>query len=189
MRNISLLAAVAILISTLTPALASKGEESEREVSPGIFQVDQYLYRGGRLTAKRVDELQKLGVTRVVSLCILKPKFNSEDKLCEERGMKCYHLPFWVGGPSSDQVDQFLKIVQQVKKSPHPESIYLHCFTGVDRTGSMIGIYRLTQQGWTIQEAYREMRKYGYKPIFGKMAGIFRSYARPTASDSEQAAD
>ncbi len=65
--------------------------------------------------------------------------------------MKAWH-------PKEKQVVRFLQIVTNPKRAP----VLVHCQHGADRTGLMCAIYRVAVQGWTKEEAIREMTQGGY---------------------------
>jgi len=53
---------------------------------------------------------------------------------------------------------QFLRLLHD----NHVKKVFVHCQTGDDRTGMMIAAYRMTEQGWTAEEAMKEMEAYGF---------------------------
>ncbi len=58
--------------------------------------------------------------------------------------------------PTSEDVERFLRILQDPDNHP----LLVHCRTGVDRTGYMIGTYRVATQGWDADRAARDMNRY-----------------------------
>ena len=64
--------------------------------------------------------------------------------------------------PSADVVAQFLKIVTDPANQP----VYVHCMGGRHRTGVMTAAYRMTQQGWTADQAFSEMKQYKFGADF-----------------------
>lgn len=52
--------------------------------------------------------------------------------------------------PSQGQVSQFLDLCSYGKRT------FVHCHSGVDRTGFMIAVYRMTVLNWTFEDAYDE---------------------------------
>jgi protein tyrosine/serine phosphatase len=58
--------------------------------------------------------------------------------------------------PTQADIDRFLAILAD--PSNHP--VLVHCRNGVDRTGYMLGLYRVQVQGWTGSRATREMNRY-----------------------------
>lgn len=52
--------------------------------------------------------------------------------------------------PTEEQVREFLAKVSNGKKT------YVHCHSGVDRTGFLVACYRMMKLGWSYHSAYRE---------------------------------
>lgn len=65
--------------------------------------------------------------------------------------MKAWH-------PQEKEAVKFLKIVTDKKKGP----FLVHCQHGADRTGTMCAVYRIAVQGWTKEEAIKEMTEGGF---------------------------
>ena len=59
--------------------------------------------------------------------------------------------------PTEAEVQRFLAILDDPENYP----ILIHCRAGVDRTGYMVGLYRVREQGWDPQSAVHEMNRYG----------------------------
>ena len=57
-------------------------------------------------------------------------------------------------------MQRFLAILADPANHP----ILVHCRNGADRTGYMLGIYRLRVSGWTVDRAAREMTRYFQLP-------------------------
>ena len=64
--------------------------------------------------------------------------------------------------PSSSELAQFLDIVD----NPANQPVYVHCVGGRHRTGVMTAVYRMTQDGWTPDQAFREMKQYKFGADF-----------------------
>ena len=58
--------------------------------------------------------------------------------------------------PSDAEVQRFLAILADPANHP----ILVHCRNGADRTGYMLGIYRVQVSGWTADRAAAEMTRY-----------------------------
>jgi protein tyrosine/serine phosphatase len=45
---------------------------------------------------------------------------------------------------------------------------FIHCQHGADRTGTMVAVYRVRVQGWTKEDAIKEMmeEKYGFHHVY-----------------------
>ena len=55
---------------------------------------------------------------------------------------------------------RFLEIVTDPARQP----LYFHCWRGKDRTGAMCAAYRIHVEGWTLEDARREMQEFGFYP-------------------------
>lgn len=78
--------------------------------------------------------------------------------------------------PTAAQLAQFLSLVND----PASQPVYVHCVGGRHRTGVMTASYRMTHEGWTADQAFKEMKQctfgadflhpefksfvYGYRP-------------------------
>lgn len=58
--------------------------------------------------------------------------------------------------PSKAQVARFLAVLRDPENYP----LLVHCRNGVDRTGYMVGIYRVEVAGWPAGRATREMNRF-----------------------------
>jgi len=61
-------------------------------------------------------------------------------------------------------VIKFLRIAT----TPELQPVLVHCQHGSDRTGTMVAIYRITQDGWTKAQAIDEMVNggFGFHPMW-----------------------
>jgi tyrosine-protein phosphatase SIW14 len=65
--------------------------------------------------------------------------------------------------PSPKAVEDLLAIVNDSSNLP----VYVHCQGGRHRTGAMTAIYRLRHDHWTADQAYGEMKKFGFETFIG----------------------
>lgn len=65
--------------------------------------------------------------------------------------MKAWH-------PERKEIVRFLQLVTDPGRTP----VLVHCQHGADRTGTMCALYRIAVQGWTKEDAIREMTEGGY---------------------------
>lgn len=61
------------------------------------------------------------------------------------------------------------------------KAVFVHCAHGSDRTGCMIGIWRVKRDGYDYDTAYKEMRKYWFTPKFTNLSGAVRQAAAQKA--------
>jgi protein-tyrosine phosphatase len=121
---------------------------------PNLYRVTGELYRSDQPSALGMQNLKKLGIKTIFSL----RSFHSDRDKISETGLEyeqIYMKPWH--GEEEDAV-QFLRIVTDTKRTP----VLVHCQRGADRTGAMIAVYRIAVQGWSKEEAIREMTEGGF---------------------------
>jgi protein tyrosine/serine phosphatase len=88
-----------------------------------------------------------------------------EKKRVKLLGMNFYNIAMSIYKyPDDEQVLKFLKIVL----NPQNQPVFVHCESGRDRTGAIIAMYRVVVCGWSIKEAYREAKRFGFWPYRGE---------------------
>jgi protein tyrosine phosphatase (PTP) superfamily phosphohydrolase (DUF442 family) len=121
---------------------------------PNLHQVSPTLYRSAQPTRDGMAGLEKLGVRTVVNL----RSFNSDRDELKGTKLAEAHLFMKAWHPERKEVIEFLKIATDPKQGP----VLIHCQHGADRTGTLAACYRVIVQGWTKEEAIREMTDGGY---------------------------
>ena len=121
-------------------------------------QVSDKFYRGAQPDRRDYRALAVLGVRLVIDL---QRDFEpTEQRLVEAAGMKFHRIPMTTSDrPSDEAVTSFLKLVNDPANQP----VYVHCKGGRHRTGVMTAAYRMTNDGWTADRAYEEMKDYNFK--------------------------
>jgi protein tyrosine phosphatase (PTP) superfamily phosphohydrolase (DUF442 family) len=134
-------------------ALASKGV-------PNLHRVSDQLYRSAQPTAAGMANLKEMGVETILTL----RAFHSDREEIGETGLAYEHIYMKAWHPEEKEVVRFLQIVTNPRRQP----VLLHCRHGADRTGTMCALYRMLVQGWTKEEALREMRQgdFGFHRLF-----------------------
>ena len=159
----SLLAAFAAL-----PALASTPD------LPNFHQTAPGIWRGAAPTDAGLRQLKAMGVKTIIDLRIAPKTVRREGEEARALGFHWINLPMGSDPPTPKEVSTLLATLKQAPQSP----VYVHCQHGADRTGCMIGIYRVTQQGWTFPQAYAEMRQDGFNPRWVKLSQAVQERAK-----------
>ncbi len=126
------------------------------QVAPGI-------YRSGRPDEVALTALaSQLKLKTVINLENDDAAVTAEKTLASSLGLTFIEAPIdpWTE-PSQDFVNSVLKILADPSRHP----VLLHCQHGEDRTGMIVGLYRVTHNGWTAEQAYQEMSEYNFHPI------------------------
>ena len=139
---------------------------------PNLHRVDEKLYRSAQPTAQGMMNLKEMGIETVVNL----RSFHSDRDDIGNTGLGYEHIYMKAWHPERKEIVRFLQIVTNPKRTP----VLVHCLHGADRTGSMCALYRIAVQGWTKEEAIREMTEGGYNfhAVFGNLPEWIREGCR-----------
>lgn len=166
-----------------TVAFAKDGQNSNIETCkkketadlPNFHQVHPYLYRGGEPSEVGLKKLSDRGIKTIIDLRAKGARTSKEKALAQTLGMDYINLPMSDKAPTQSQVETFLAAVKEGREKDRP--VFLHCAHGSDRTGCLIGIYRVSEDGYTYKEAYKEMRRYYFGPQFKELSGAVKARA------------
>ncbi len=146
-----------ITLALLVAILARARYEPGQGVGPAIERFEQVapgLYRGAQPTPQGFTFLKWRGIRTIVNL----RKEQDERPLVEKLGLKYVTIPLDVSVPITDeQRKTFFAVVNDPANQP----VFVHCKAGKDRTGVMVGFYRIAMQGWDASRAYAEARMLG----------------------------
>ncbi|NIA20428.1 MAG: protein-tyrosine-phosphatase [Anaerolineaceae bacterium] len=121
---------------------------------PNLFQVSDSLYRSAQPAAEGFRQLKALGVKTVLNL----RSAHSDRNEIGDTDLAYEHIWFRTWHPEDEDVVRFLRIVTNPDRTP----VLVHCQRGADRTGMMCAIYRVAVNGWSKDEAIREMTDGGF---------------------------
>lgn len=141
---------------------------------PGVrnfAKVSDALYRGEQPTAEGMRELKKLGIKTVVNLREL---HGDRDEL-KGTGLQYVHIRCVAWHPEEEDVVKFLKVMSDPANQP----VFVHCWQGSDRTGMMVLSYRVAEQGWTVEEALKELPNFGFHPVWKDIEKYVKSFDAP----------
>jgi protein tyrosine/serine phosphatase len=146
-----------------------------REIEPGR------VYRSGQMTAdgftdairtykiRTVLNLQEDNLDPDLPMSYLDGRKIHESALCAKLQVRFrVIMPDLVnprladGGARPEAVEEFLKIMDDPESYP----ILFHCKAGLHRTGCLAAVYRMEYQGWSVREAYEELREHGFGDRF-----------------------
>lgn len=170
------LTAPALLLLAAGAALAQKPAPTPTPAEvPNFAVVAPGIYRGAAPTAQGLRTLKAMGVRTVIDLRIEKKGQEEEAKAAAALGLTRVRIRMGREAPTRKQVAQFLALVDAAPGAP----VFIHCQHGADRTGAMVGIWRVTRQGWSFDQAWKEMRRYGFKTYLHELKGAVSSRAKP----------
>ncbi|MBY0549146.1 MAG: tyrosine-protein phosphatase [Candidatus Obscuribacterales bacterium] len=182
LTRILLIPATALMLSAQLAGAADTTTAPAKKIVdlPNFHQVHPFLYRGGEPTPEGVNQLNNMGVKTIFDLRNPGEKKWDEESAARKLGIKYIAMPMNSAAPTSKQVKTMMRAIESAKKAPADGSVFVHCAHGSDRTGCMMGIWRVTEEKWNYDAAYKEMRKYWFTPKFTNLSGAVRKYAEQT---------
>jgi hypothetical protein len=139
-------------------------------------ELDEGIYKGSKpKTDADFEFLQSKGVKYILELRLF-PWLNRREK----RMVKTYGMTLLTGTinaspftPSGKHVNAVLCLLRD--KRYHP--LYIHCDLGRDRAMLIVGLYEMYYKGKSKQEAYEEMKYYGFKDDW-TLAGLKKYFEK-----------
>jgi len=139
---------------------------------PNFQKTTDSIYRGGRPTDQGLQFLKKSGFKTIINLENNSQAISKEMEAAKKLGLQMYSSPMsWQTTPDDKQVNAILAALKNSQMYP----IFIHCHYGRDRTGLIIGLYRVLVQKWPAKEAYSEMLKYGFNTQFKALDNYYRA--------------
>jgi tyrosine-protein phosphatase SIW14 len=129
---------------------------------PNLKQVDNGIWRGGQPNAEGWQYLKSVGVTNVLKLNLIS---EGSDNPALTNNMHIVYLPIntyeqMISGPSKEEIMFAHKYIYT--------NTFVHCQHGQDRTGLIIGTYRVSIEHWKKEIAEQEMLTNGFhKELLG----------------------
>ncbi|MDN0073755.1 tyrosine-protein phosphatase [Crenobacter sp. SG2303] len=148
----------AIEVGCAMESFATQGQPADHGV-PNFRTVDSGVYRGGQPTAEGWAYLKSLGVRTVVKLDL--PSEGSDEEAAR-LGMTVVDA----SGPPSDLKNFYeapnparIRLAVETLEDENRWPIYVHCLHGQDRTGLIVGLFRVRHDHYTKSQAFTEMRE------------------------------
>jgi tyrosine-protein phosphatase SIW14 len=139
---------------------------------PRFARISEDLYRGGQPSAEGLQELHRMGVQVVVDL--RGSPSQTERSAATGLGMQYFSIPSHCPFPSDKPWVTFLKVIHE----SHGKKVFVHCRLGDDRTGLAVAIYRIEDEGWSADQALREMQAFGFSGLHHVICPGMASYVR-----------
>jgi protein tyrosine/serine phosphatase len=180
---VALLCDLTLTVSANSDHKRSAGGGSGVEVE-NFGKVNDHFYRGSQPKGQNYGQLAALGVKTIVDL--REDASDTAQSDAERAGMRYINLPLKEKSyPGPDAAARFLEILADQTNWP----VYVHCAGGRHRTGVMTAVYRMSVDGWSIDQAYQEMKQYDFSTSWGHQCYkdyIFDYYRNLQAQPSRQ---
>jgi protein tyrosine phosphatase (PTP) superfamily phosphohydrolase (DUF442 family) len=120
-------------------------------------KVNDHYYRGSQPDHDQFIQLKQLGIKTVIDL--RKDSMRVAAEWVKGLGMQYFSIPLKANTPATEeQTSYFLSLVNNPANWP----VYVHCKGGRHRTGALTAVYRITNDGWTADRAFSEMKEYDF---------------------------
>jgi protein tyrosine phosphatase (PTP) superfamily phosphohydrolase (DUF442 family) len=126
----------------------------QMEGVPNLHKVSDTLYRSAQPSAEGMKNLKTMGIETVINL----RSFHSDRDEIGDTALAYEHITMKAWHAEEEDAVKFLQIVTNPKRSP----VLVHCQHGADRTGTMCALYRVAVQGWSKEEALKEITQGGF---------------------------
>jgi len=170
------LAAPALAQDAAPPAPSAADARPERWAEPielegasNLHRISPTLYRSEQPTALGMQNLEKLGVRTVINL----RAFNDDDEEVEGTSLRTERIKILTWRIDDKHVIEVMRMLRKTENAP----FLIHCQHGADRTGLMSAMYRMLEQGWTADDALKELIDggYGYHSMWKNIVRYVRS--------------
>jgi protein tyrosine/serine phosphatase len=99
--------------------------------------------------------------------------FNSDDDEVRGTNLRTARVKILTWNIDDDHVIDVMRMLRNPENGPY----LLHCQHGADRTGLMSAMYRILEQGWSVDDALAELTGggYGYHAVWKNILRYVRS--------------
>ena len=119
-----------------------------------LHRISPMLYRSEQPTALGMKNLEKLGIRTVINL----RAFNDDEDEVKGTTLRTERVKILTWRIDDQHVIEVMRMLKRTENGP----FLIHCQHGADRTGVMSAMYRVLEQGWTPEDALKELIDGGY---------------------------
>jgi tyrosine-protein phosphatase SIW14 len=147
-------------------------------VSFGAWAIDEFhevtpgVYRGAVPTCTELKDLAQQGLRTVINLDNRSSVIRSEKACAAKLGLR------WIDASMSAVSavpEAKVNLAVDALKNTDFRPVFVHCRYGQDRTGMVVGLFRVESQRWSAREAYDEMLEIGFHPYLKFLDDYYRS--------------
>jgi tyrosine-protein phosphatase SIW14 len=149
------------------------------QLLPGVprsAQLSPEIYRGGQPTAEGLKSITAAGIKTIISLRdtdeVMSENQPIEEAYAKANGITFKRFPI----PGVPTVREALQVISLIEAAEKP--VLVHCLNGSERTTTILGIYRLRHEGWSIDKVLVEADSYG----IGFRTQAYRNFLKSVAA-------
>lgn len=172
---------VAVILLVATANVPSRA--FKEEALPNFHKVNAQLYRGAQPGLGAMKEIAALGIKTVINLRGEDERTRVEEVEAGAAGLRYFSVPLpGFRRPKDVQVEKILALIGDSQNWP----VFVHCRHGQDRTGIIIAAYRISQDGWSAEQAKKEAKRYGMSRFQFGMKDYIGDYYKRRLLQTEQ---
>ena len=119
-----------------------------------LYRISPLLYRSEQPTALGMRNLEKLGIRTVINL----RAFHDDRDEVKGTSLRTERVKMLTWDIDDEHIIEVMRMLKKTENGP----FLIHCQHGADRTGVMSAMYRVLEQGWTPDDALKELTNGGY---------------------------
>ena len=165
--------AVALALALLCVTATAQDATASYPELPRLQKVDERLYRSAQPRDGGIKRLHELGFKTIINLRGASERTRAEEAEARALGLNylTISLPNW-GRPNDARVARILEVIN----APESGRVLIHCRSGVDRTGMIVAIHRMHDEGWTSRDALAEAERNGMRKVQFWMRDYVKDY-------------
>jgi protein tyrosine/serine phosphatase len=164
---------------TLTALLISSAYADSSIPIKNFHQVSDDVYRGAQPGAAGMEYLKSIQVKTDLDLEHFQWLTGGAERREAAAGAIDFvsepilTLPDQLSVAQPDLNEQEMNRIIDILGDPNGYPLYVHCHRGMDRTGLVIGLYRVLYENWAPAAAWNEMLQYGYHTSYVTLTRYF----------------
>ena len=149
---------IGLILTLLFVSLPFYAQDSVPPIR-NFIRMNKEFCTGAQPRLEHLEMLKKEGIKAIINL--RQPSEHravEEEARAKELGLRYFNIPVAFGSPKDEQVDEFLRITDEVANQP----AFVHCAAGI-RVGAFWMIRRVLRDGFTIEAAEKEAEQIGLR--------------------------
>jgi uncharacterized protein (TIGR01244 family) len=138
------------------------GSVTAQDAAPPIrnfLRINDQFCTGAQPRLEHLAQLKADGIKAIINL---RPpsehRAPEEEAMAKDLGLRYFNIPVVFADPKDEQVDEFLRLTDDVKNRP----AFIHC-AGAIRVGAFWMIRRVLRDGWSVEKAEEEAKRIGLR--------------------------
>lgn len=135
-------------------------EQIRTSLFKNLHRLNDSIYRSDQPDSLDISLLKELGIKSILNL---RNSHHDTVFIGLHHDFNLYHIPMKAYYITNKRIVEAMQVLLSA-----PKPILIHCKHGSDRTGAVVGMYRILYNGYSKKEALKEMKRkeYGFHRVF-----------------------